>query len=173
METSKQNKKTTFAAQGGDETMDVTYRDYKESDFGDFSDMVFRLYAEDPEGLPISVTKIMATVRECRTRPEKLRIIMICAGEAVIGYSILVYFWSNEYGGDILHIDELFIREAYRGRGIASDFIKNHIGSNENIAAVAVETTPSNAAAKKLYNNLGFGSSMNDHLTLHLRDQTP
>ena len=42
--------------------MDVTYRDYKAEDYADFSEMVFALYKEDPEGLPINAE----TVRQDR-----------------------------------------------------------------------------------------------------------
>jgi hypothetical protein len=24
-----------------------------------------------------------------------------CVGEAVVGYALVIYYWSNEYGGDI------------------------------------------------------------------------
>jgi len=148
--------------------MDVTYRDFEERDFGELREMVFCLYNEDPEGLAISDEKIAGTIRESEEFPEKLRIVMICADEKVIGYCLMVFYWSNEYGGDILNIDELYIRKEYRNAGIASDFIRRQTRAYENVVAVAVEATPSNDAAGRLYSRLGFEPSPNTHLTLLL-----
>jgi len=144
--------------------MDVMYRDFEERDFGDFREMVLCLYDEDPEGQAISDEKIARTVRESLASPEKLRIVMICADGKIIGYGLLVFYWSNEYGGDILNIDELYIGKEYRNSGIASGFIERLKREYENVAAIAVEATPSNEAAERLYARLGFEASPNAHL---------
>ena len=163
--------------------INAIYRDYEEKHFRDFSEMVFCLYGEDPEGEAISEEKIRRTVRESMERPEKLRIVLICAGgedeagdaavttganAAVVGYSILVFYWSNEYGGDIVNIDELYIKKEFRKGGIASNFIKCQMGAYKNTRAIAIETTPSNEAAASLYKKLGFKASPNDHMILPL-----
>ena len=148
--------------------MKVTYRDFEDKDFGELRDMIFRLYAEDPEGQPIDYAKIAKTVRESTAHPEKLRIIIILADETVAGYGMLVFCWSNEYGGDILCIDELYIKEEYRGSRLASAFVGYLSGAYENVVAISAEATPSNEAALKLYNRLGFEASRNNHLILPL-----
>ena len=147
--------------------MNVNYRDFEECDFDDFKDMVFGLYQEDPEGLPIDEEKIRKTVCENRVHPEKLNIVLICADGQTAGYAILVFFWSNEYGGNITVIDELYIKKEYRGKQIAADFIK-YQSARENAVALEVETTASNHAAMRLYKRLGFEVSENDRLILML-----
>jgi len=144
--------------------MNVGYREYEERDFAVLSEMIFYLYEEDPEGEQISEEKIRRTISESAARPDKLRIIMICADEEVVGYSIICFVWSNEYGGDILNIDELYIHEGYRNNRIASDFIEYQIHINNTAVAIAAETTPSNESATRLYERLGFEPSPNGHL---------
>ena len=144
--------------------METSYRYYEEKDFNDFREMVFCLYEEDPDGQIIDEEKIRKTVNESKTYPEKLRIVMICADGTTIGYSLICFTWSNEYGGDILNIDELYIRKEYRNNSMASGFINHQMWAHENVVAIAVETTPSNAAAGRLYHRLGFKDSPNDHL---------
>jgi len=146
--------------------MDMLYRDFEERDFSALRDMMFGLYEEDPEGLPLDDAKITKTVSEFAAHPEKIRIIMICSGENVAGYALLVFYWSNEYGGDILNIDELYIKKEYRSRSIATDFVRHLMRTYNAVAAIAVEATPSNAAAARLYNRLGFEPSQNNHLIL-------
>ena len=150
--------------------MNVGYREYEERDFAVLSEMIFYLYEEDPEGEQISEEKIRRTISESAARPEKLRIIMICVDEEVIGYSIVCFIWSNEYGGDILNIDELYIHEGYRNNRIATDFIEYQIHTS-NAIAIAAETTPSNESAARLYERLGFEPSPNGHLIKGLTDR--
>jgi ribosomal protein S18 acetylase RimI-like enzyme len=156
--------------------MDVEYRHFEEKDFDAFRDMVFCLYDEDPEGLPISEEKIRRTADECIAHPDNLRIVLICAEEtagaadgAVAGYGIVVFFWSNEYGGDIAAIDELYVKKEYRNKQVATDFIKHQMGAYENAVALEVETTESNREAMKLYSRLGFKASQNNRLILRLK----
>ena len=151
--------------------MNVSYNDFEEKDSGDLRDMMFRLYEEDPEGEPITDEKIRKTINECKNCPEKVRLIMLSADGRNIGYCILVYFWSNEYGGDAAVIDELYIMEEYRNQGIGTAFIKHLMNGNKNAVSLEVESTPSNKAAARLYKRLGFKKSENDHMVLFLTDK--
>ena len=149
--------------------MNITFRSYEEKDFNDLKEMIFALYAEDPEGEPMTEAKIKATVNESIVHPEKVKLIMIYAdGKIVIGYGIIVMFWSNEYGGNIVNIDELYVKEAYRNKQIATSFIKHQKTAYPNSVALQLEATPSNGTAMRLYNRLGFELSANSHLMLVL-----
>ena len=148
--------------------MGYVFGDYEEKDYDDLREMMYCLYEEDPEGLPITDLKIKNTIAESLARPEKIRIVMIRDEGANIGYGLLVFFWSNEYGGDVIDIDELFIKKEYRNRRIATDFIRSQISAGKTAVAVQVEATKSNSAAERLYKRLGFEQSPNTHLILRV-----
>lgn len=143
--------------------MDIVIRDYEDHDYSEFVGMVNALYREDPEGKPMELSKVAATVNEYKNHPEKIRIVLLLKKNEVIGYSILVHFWSNEYGGNILVVDELYIKEKYRNAGIGSYFIKQ-LEESGDCAAIQLETTPSNERACHYYRRLGFEVSENTHL---------
>ena len=137
---------------------------YTENDFDELKDMVFGLYSEDPEGMPMTESKIKKTANESLHRPEKVRIIIIRSGGAIIGYGMLTFSWSNEYGGDIVNIDELFIKDGYRNRKAASAFIRHTMETYKNAVIFELETTPSNENALKLYKKMGFEVAANTHM---------
>ena len=85
--------------------MDTTFRQYLEEDYPDLTEMIFSLYREDPEGERMEEEKIKQTIAEYRKNPDKVRIYMFRNGDENIGYAILVYFWSNEFGGNIITVD--------------------------------------------------------------------
>lgn len=143
--------------------INIEYRNYVESDYDALKTMILSLYTEDPSSQTISESNIKRTVNEYFMKPDKLTIVMIICDGEVAGYSIVIHFWSNEYGGNILHIDELFIKEQYRGKGIGKDFFIALKALNEDAVALLLEVTPNNTRALKFYQEIGFVKTKNSH----------
>jgi GNAT superfamily N-acetyltransferase len=125
---------------------------------------MYDLYSEDSEGKTINEEKINKTIYELNTYPEKGEIVLFEFENEIIGYSLLINYWSNEYGGNLLCIDELFVSDAFRGNQIATDFLNYLIQVKySNAVAIQIEVTPSNKQAKRLYEKIGFKFSSNHH----------
>ena len=45
-------------------------------------------------------------------------------GEKIIGYAITAKGYSTEFGGECIWLEDIFIAEEYRGRGLGSKFIR-------------------------------------------------
>jgi GNAT superfamily N-acetyltransferase len=77
--------------------------------------------------------------------------------ETLCGYALLIPYWSNEFGGMILVVDELLVERPLRGQGIARSFFAfiEHDRPFDAVA-LALEVTPENAPARKLYTSMGF-----------------
>lgn len=127
--------------------------------------MIHRFYATDPDMGSITDEKIQRTFNEISMHPEKGSIFVIKDKEEIIGYSILVNFWSNEAGGNIVDIDELFVEEDRRGKGVGTSFIKHVIETRVNdCVAVELGVIAGNDRAQKLYERIGFRLSSNRRL---------
>lgn len=146
------------------EVMDIHFRLFSDWDYDELKGMIYSLYREDPEGERINQDKISKTVSEYRRHPDKISIIIFELDGIIIGYSIVVLYWSNEYGGNIACIDEIYIKPEYRNRGFATYFIKTLEEKYVNVVGMQLFTTPSNTKALKLYELLGFRKDGNVHL---------
>lgn len=76
----------------------------------------------------------------------------------IIGYIIMAYLFSFEFGGRIAFLDELYLNEKARGKGygkIAMNFVKD-FASEQELKVVFLEIEPHNDRAKQLYLNKGF-----------------
>lgn len=149
--------------------MDTEYRLYENGDYDDLLEMIVSLYREDPEGEPVDEEKINRTIREYRKNPEKISIYMLKRNQENLGYAILVFFWSNEYGGNIITIDEIYVREGHRSKGLAAGFF-SFLEKMENKVALQLESTPSNQKALTYYKRLGFVPSQNTHLIKQIKN---
>lgn len=149
--------------------MNIRYRLYQPEDERVLIPFVLDLYAGDISGKPMTAAKIRNTIATLTARPHLGSILMIENGDVAVGYAILINFWSNEYGGIMLNIDELYIAPPYRGKGFATAFVR-HLSETRfnNAVALQLEVSPKNRSARRLYDSLGFTPHPNNVLTLEL-----
>ncbi len=73
----------------------------------------------------------------------------------ISGYGVLAYTYSQEAGGKVVWIDEIYIKKEYRGRGIGSQFI-DFVLTSIPAKRYRLETEPENKRAAELYRRKGF-----------------
>lgn len=83
---------------------------------------------------------------------------LIGPGRAPLGYIILTFGWSVEFGGMDGFVDEIYIRPAVRGRGIATEVLLDlpKALAGAGLTALHLEVDRTNEAAQKLYLRTGF-----------------
>jgi GNAT superfamily N-acetyltransferase len=123
------------------------------------TEMMRQLYKEDPAGPGNAPTEtgFENTVRILLQNPERGRIVLMIDENLVQGYAILIPYWSNEFGGTILFVDELFVKPQARGRGIGRRFFE-FVRTQKPFDAVAcaLEVSPKNDRARRFYESTGF-----------------
>ena len=72
-----------------------------------------------------------------------------------VGYGVLAYTHSQEAGGMVVWIEEIYIKKEHRGKGFGSEFLEF---VKESIPAkrYRLETEPENERAAALYRRHGF-----------------
>jgi len=90
--------------------------------------------------------------------PQFGRVWVIEDGAEPIGYVILTLGYSLEYGGRDGFIDELFIAEAHRGRGVGRETMRflDGVCRELGVRALHLEVERANTAAQRLYRTFGF-----------------
>lgn len=73
-----------------------------------------------------------------------------------VGYAVTVRFYSQEAGGEVIWIDEIYVRPEARSSGLGRAAFKEIFAAFPEAAAFRLEIEPENERAKKLYLSLGF-----------------
>jgi ribosomal protein S18 acetylase RimI-like enzyme len=132
------------------------------------------LNQEDPGHQPVSIEQIRCTLRELRTNPVRGTVLVLEVGKRVECYAFLISFWSNELGGEICNIDELYISPRWRRQGHGRALVKMLCSESRlwprKSVAIELEISPENAQARAFYAKLGFKSHPNVHMQLILND---
>ncbi len=86
------------------------------------------------------------------------RVWLIQHGDEAIGYVVLTFGYSLEFRGRDAFIDELYIRESYRGQGVGMSVIQfiESVCPSLGIQALHLEVERKNTAAQNLYRKVGF-----------------
>ncbi len=77
---------------------------------------------------------------------------------APIGYIVLTFGWSVEFGGMDAFVDELYIRPGVRGRGMASDALTSirNMLKKAGISAIHLEVRKDDEHTQNLYRRARF-----------------
>ena len=140
------------------------FRKCTEADLVFVQPLVDQLYESDPNTQDVT-TDIAVTFLEFEKRPEKGQLIVFDDGENIVGYCIIIFFWSNEYGGNIIDIDEICVAREKRRSSIAKDLIvwlEKTFASNA--VGFSLEIAHHNQAAQNLARKMGFSCARNQHM---------
>jgi len=136
--------------------------------------MSLSLYHGDPPVTPEQIRKTLAMFRE---QPVRGRAVILDTDGRPGGYAFLVSFWSNELGGEICTIDELYLEPPIRSQGYGSRLVDALRGAPslwpQQPVALELEVSPLNPRARALYERLGFAVKRNTTMRLGLRPGVP
>ncbi len=129
----------------------TTFKPLEISDISIITQMMQDFYAIDNYPIDVEVTKTL--FQEFISNEHLGKSWLIYSENEIVGYIILTYIFSFEYGGKIAFLDELFIKETARGKGfgkVAIQFIQSEV-PKLSLKLLYLEVEPHNENAQKLY----------------------
>jgi len=132
---------------------------FKEADINDFESnisFVYKFYDILPDD-PIA-KNLQRSITELLNNPHHGKCWLIKITDENAGYIVITFGFSIEYNGRDIFIDEFFINEPYRNKGIgkaALNFVSEYAAEN-NIKAVHLEVKEKHSQAAALYEREGF-----------------
>ena len=120
-------------------------------DISTITQMMQDFYAIDNYPIDVEVAKNL--FQEFISNEHLGKSWLIYSENEIVGYIILTFIFSFEYGGKIAFVDELFIKETARGKGIGKEaiqFIQKEV-PKLSLKLLYLEVEPHNENAQKLY----------------------
>ena len=129
----------------------TTFKPLELTDIEVITQMMQDFYAIDNYPMDVEVAKNL--FQEFITNEHLGKSWLIYSENEIVGYIILTFIFSFEYGGKIAFVDELFIKETARGKGIGKEaiqFIQREV-PKLSLKLLYLEVEPHNENAQKLY----------------------
>ena len=119
--------------------------------------MMHDLYDTDALDRNVDPARFPATIDRLLAEPSRGRMLLFMRDGVLAGYALLIPYWSNEFGGTVLLVDEILVEKRFRGRGIGRAFFAFITAAPPfEAVAVALEVSPKNPRARALYESMGF-----------------
>lgn len=129
----------------------TTFKPLEIADISIITQMMQNFYAIDNYPMDVEVAKTL--FQEFISNEHLGKSWLIYSENKIVGYIILTFIFSFEYGGKIAFVDELFIKETARGKGFGKEaiqFIQGEV-SKLSLKLLYLEVEPHNENAQKLY----------------------
>ncbi|NGY36218.1 GNAT family N-acetyltransferase [Flavobacterium sp. XN-5] len=134
----------------------IQFKPLAHSDIDTIVDLMQQFYAIDNYPIDIKISKSLFI--EFLANEEIGNAWLILSENEIIGYVILTYIFSFEYQGKIAFLDELYLTEKARGKGVGSKTIAFVIeeSKKKELKLIYLEIENHNQNAQKLYLASGF-----------------
>ena len=129
----------------------TTFKPLEIADIEVITQMMQDFYAIDNYPMDVEIAKTL--FQEFISNEHLGKSWLIYSENEIVGYIILTFIFSFEYGGKIAFVDELFIKETARGKGIGKEaiqFIQREV-PKLSLNLLYLEVEPHNENAQKLY----------------------
>ena len=132
------------------------FREAKPEDRTDLETMIQDYYLYDKQDIDKSKIKSSLDIA-LKTNPH-VKIWIIEANNEIAGYLAVAIGFTIEAGGKDGFLDELFLKETYRGLGIGREAVRFAIRacSSLDIRRLSLEVESHNLRAQNLYEEIGF-----------------
>src|SRR5215510_6492259 len=86
------------------------------------------------------------------------RVFLILLANEIAGYAVLTFSYSLEFHGRDAFVDELYLRDEYRGQGIGKRALRflTEVCAAEGVNALHLEVERANTSAQSVYRRFGF-----------------
>ena len=122
------------------------------------------------QGYAFDAASARHALGELLANPELGRAYWLRREGVNVGYAVLCFGWSLEWGGRDAFVDELFVEASARGRGVGRAALRALIreAGRLGVRALHLEVEHGNEAGQALYRSEGFVSNERRILTRRL-----
>ena len=115
---------------------------------------------------PVPDSYLEKTFEECLKSDTYAELFILEWEGKIAGYGLIAKTFSQEAGGMVIWVEELFMRPQYRGKGLGNEFF-DFLYRERPAARYRLEIEPENVRAAALYErkgfcSLGYGQMVND-----------
>lgn len=147
-------------------------RRFVAEDLGDYLALSREFYSSEATDHPVSDEHFHRTFQETVGGSPIARGWLIIDDQGrPMGYLLASITWSNEFGGRVAWLEELYLRPETRGQGLGRQTLEQameELKVRDKVVGFRLEVAPANRGISELYKRMGFQQGPYDQWGLFL-----
>lgn len=135
----------------------VNFRKANQGDREFYINSVMEFYNSDAVLHSIPVENIERTFEVVMGKSPFAEIYIMEQEGVKVGYALLAKTYSQESGGEVIWLEEIYVLPQFQGQGIGGKFLE-YLKCNYDVSRLRLEYTPINDLECKIYKKHGFQS---------------
>ena len=135
--------------------MDILIRKIEKRDKSEVAGMMKVFYASDAVSTNGSAEIFENSIEACLAGSPYLKGFVIEKNETLVGYLMMAYSFSTEFGKPCVWLEDIYIKPEYHNMGIGHQAMKYFADTNPN-AILRLEVDENNERAIHVYEKQGF-----------------
>jgi GNAT superfamily N-acetyltransferase len=132
------------------------FRDVTEKDRGIFLEMAEKFYSSDAVSHTIERHILEATFDTALNKSPLMRAVIIENDGTPAGFALLAFSYATEVGGLVVLLEDIYVSEACRGKGIGGKFLQFMESEYPSAKRYRLEVAKDNTGAINLYTRAGY-----------------
>ena len=134
----------------------MTIRDVNANDRDTYLNLATGFYSGEATLHSINLDHTNRTFDECVKGSPFARAVLLEEDGKPAGFALFAFTWSNESGGMVAWLEELYVDPSFRGRQLGSQFMEWMLQEYSGFSRIRLELTRNNHGARKLYARYGL-----------------
>lgn len=134
----------------------IIFKYFEEEHYDILLEMMLDFYSSDAVDHPIEKEIVVRLLEDILSGEHPIKGIEAYYNDKLVGFGVVTTYYTSEVAGTTVQLEDLFIQEEYRSRGIAKEYFKQVMESHPEAVRFRLEVSPSNVKAIKLYDAMGF-----------------
>lgn len=125
-------------------------------DAGILEDMITKFYSGKAVLHNIDKKNIKATITLLNQGSPFAEALLLKIDDEIAGYALLAFTYSNEAGGNVVWIEEIYIDEKFRGKQISKLLLKHILDEYKTAKRFRIDVVKDNSVSMNLFKSFDF-----------------
>lgn len=134
----------------------ISFKNFEKEHYDQLLKMMLNFYSSDAVDHPIEKEILVRLLEDILSGEHLIKGVEVYYDNKLAGFGVITTYYTSEVAGITVQLEDLFIKEEYRSKGIAKAYFKEVMESYPDAARFRLEVSPSNLSAIRLYETIGF-----------------
>ena len=148
----------------------ILFKNFNQENYENLLNMMLEFYSSDAVDQPIPKEIVNKLLDDILSGEYGIKGVEAYYDDKLVGFGVITSYYASEVAGITVQLEDLFIKEEYRSRGIAKSYFKTVMENHPEAVRFRLEVCASNTKAIDLYKRMGFEKLEYDQMIFNIND---